>query len=153
MKRKRKILNMRVKMDLQAWMLARMASALLVCAVLSGIILYYYASQRIDDSFYDVHLQLENLSDLLLTIIVSGGILSFLAALVVVIFLPQKIAGPVFRMEEDLKLIREGDLSKRIKLRKNDPMQDLAAAINFTVSVLAERIEKAEGKNKPIPKE
>jgi nitrogen fixation/metabolism regulation signal transduction histidine kinase len=129
---------------MQAWMLVRMAGALLLCATVSGVFLYFYAHQRIEDSFYDVHLQLENISDLLFTIIVSGAVLSFLAALVVVIFIPQKIAGPVYRMEEDLKLVRNGDLQKRIKLRKNDPMQDLATAINKTVSVLVERIEKAE---------
>jgi len=146
MKHKRKKLNLRVKKGLQTWMLVRMAGALLICALISGVILYFYAHQRIEDSFYDVHLQLENISDLLLTIIVSGAGFSFLAALLVVIFIPQKIAGPVFRMEEDLKMIREGALHKRIKLRQNDPMQDLALAINNTVSVLVERLEKAEEK-------
>ena len=50
-----------------------------------------------------------------------------------------RIAGPVYRLEQDLKKIAEGDFSLRIKLRKKDEFASIAKAINKV-------LDKVEGK-------
>jgi methyl-accepting chemotaxis protein len=50
-----------------------------------------------------------------------------------------RIAGPVYRLEQDLKKIAEGDFSLRIKLRKKDELVSIAEGINKV-------LDKAEGK-------
>ncbi len=46
------------------------------------------------------------------------------------IFVSHRIAGPVYRFEKSAKVIAEGDLSLRIRLRKGDELQELADAFN-----------------------
>ena len=46
------------------------------------------------------------------------------------IFVSHRIAGPVYRFERSAKVIAEGDLSLRIRLRKGDELQELADAFN-----------------------
>ncbi|MFC1889144.1 hypothetical protein ACFL4G_05250 [Thermodesulfobacteriota bacterium] len=47
------------------------------------------------------------------------------------IFLSHKIAGPLYRIEKDLKaLSKDGDLTRVFRLRKGDEMQEVVQAIN-----------------------
>lgn len=58
--------------------------------------------------------------------------LLFMIPVVVVatIYLSHRIAGPVYRLERELREIDKGDLSRRIILRKNDDLKKLANEIN-----------------------
>lgn len=59
------------------------------------------------------------------------------------VFVSHKIAGPVFRFEQSVKSIAEGDLTLRIHLRKGDELMDLADMFNEMVESL-EKIVKIE---------
>lgn len=144
MKYKRKKLNLSVKRSFQLWLLTRVMGTVLVCSVLSGLILYYYASKELADSFFDVHIEVQRLSDILLPVIVSGSAISFVSGLLMALFLPQKIAGPLYRIEEDLKQIQDGDLHKVIKLRHDDPLHGFVKTLNTTITGLTVRVEEAE---------
>lgn len=141
---KRKKLNLSVKRQFQRWLLLRILATVVLSAVLAGLILYGYAYREITDSFFDVHLKIKRVSDLLLPVVLAGSAVSLASGLLLAIFLPQKIAGPLYRIEQDLAAIQAGDLGKRIKLRKEDQLHDLAQAINDTVDSLVGRIEQAE---------
>ena len=90
---KRKKLNLSVKKELQTWLFIRILGTISVCAIISGLVLYFYARQEMEASFFDVHIQMRRLSDLLLPVILSGTVVSFLSGLFLALFLPQKIAG------------------------------------------------------------
>jgi methyl-accepting chemotaxis protein len=79
-------------------------------------------------------------SDLLIPVLIAGSFASLVTGSLLALFIPQKIAGPIFRMEEDLKEIQAGNLKKRIRLRKEDPLQELAATINTTIAFLLDKI-------------
>lgn len=142
---KRKKLNLSVKREFQIWLLVRIIGTILLCALVSALILYFYSRQEISDSFYDAHVKIRHVSDLLLPVILVGVSISLISGVLLALFLPQKIAGPVFRIEQDLKEIQKGDLSKVIRLRQKDPLHDLAETINRTIEMLVTRINKAEG--------
>jgi len=139
---RRKKLNLSVKRDLQMWMLARIAAAVAVSAAISTTVLYVFTSRVIGDAFWDVHLEIRRVSDLLVPVLLSGAAASLLGGLLLALFLPQRVAGPVYRIERDLAEIRDGNRSKRVRLRKNDPLQDLAASINRTLDFLERQGEK-----------
>ena len=65
--------------------------------------------------------------------------------ILVSIFLSHKIAGPIYRIEKFLKSIANGDLSAKLRLRKNDELQDLADAINEMTNDLENRVNKLKG--------
>ena len=141
---KRKKLNLQVKNQFQRWLLIRILGTVILSSVVAAIILYLYSSQEIGESFYDAHIKIRRVSDLLLPVIIAGSFVSLLSGALLALFLPQKIAGPVFRIEEDLKEIQAGNLKKEIRLRQGDPLKELAQVINTTISFLCSKIEKRE---------
>lgn len=142
MKHKRKKLNIGIKRNFQMWMLVRILGTVSVSAIVSVSVLYFYAQQEISGTLYDIHITLQKVSDLLLPVILSGAVMSFLSGLALAIFLPQKIAGPIYRIEQDLEEIKNGNINKKIVLRAKDPLKDLADKINETVAALVDRADK-----------
>jgi len=57
------------------------------------------------------------------------------------IFITHKIAGPVYRFKKTLAEISAGNLEVKIRLRKNDDLQDLAEDINSVVDELREFVK------------
>lgn len=56
------------------------------------------------------------------------------------IYISHRIAGPLYRFENELKEIIKGDYSRRIKLRAKDELQEIADGINQ----LLDRVEKKQ---------
>jgi len=144
---KRKKLNLSVKREFQRWLLLRIIGTVLLSSVVSAVILFFYARQEVGDSFYEAHIRIRHVSDLLIPVVIAGSLVSLISGTLLAIFLPQKIAGPIFRIEEDLRKIREGQHDKVIKLREGDPLHDFAHTINTTVVALR-GVAEERGKNK-----
>jgi len=134
---KRRKLNLLIKSDFQVWLFWRIFGIVLLCSVLFALILYFFLGYAPAGLFPSISAQSKELKELLLPFILISSTVSFFSGILLGILLPQKIAGPIYRIETDLKAFREGDLNKRILLRKNDPFADLADEINQTISLLA----------------
>ena len=143
-KNKRKKLNLSVKREFQKWLLLRMTAQVLLSSLVAAVILYFYARSEITDSFYTAHVTIRRVSDLLLPVVAAGSAVSFLGTLLVVIFLPQRIAGPLYRIEKRLEELKEGDLRTQIRLRRNDILQDMAATLNDCTGTLQHKIKLAQ---------
>ena len=128
--KKRKKLNLEIKKELQMWILSRMLVILVLSISLALLILYFFSHREIGQSFYRAHLTIRHVSDLLLPVILISGGLCLLAGLAFAIFFPQKIAGPIYRLEQDLKEVSRGNFQKVFRLRGTDRFQSLAEAAN-----------------------
>ncbi len=135
---------MGVKKYFQRWLLKRILGAVFISSLVAALILYFYARNEITSSFFDAHIKIRRVSDLLLPVIVAGSMVSLVSGIVLSLFLPQKIAGPIFRIEQDLKPIQAGDLTKLIKLRDGDILSDLAAEVNKTTMETRNRVRKSK---------
>lgn len=142
--RDRKKLNLTVKREFQRWMLKQVLVAVVLSAVVAGVILYFYARQEVIGSFFDAHVKIRRVSELLLPVIAAGSAVSLVVGVVLALFLPQKIAGPIYRIEQGLREISVGDLTTTIKLRDDDTLQDLAETVNQTTAALRERVHEAK---------
>lgn len=158
MQTKRKKLNLAVKNEFQRWLLVRIFGVVLLSSLTAALILYFYAHQEIGESFYDAHIKIRYVSDLLWPVILAGSCISLISGMVLAIFLPQKIAGPIFHIERDLEAIRQGDLTVEIVLRKGDILLDFTTSLNQTFHALRVKVAKAQkgcerlaeqGKNDP----
>lgn len=141
---KRKKLNLGVKNYFQKWLLIRILGMIILSSLIAAIILYFYARQEISSSFFDAHIKLRRVSDLLLPVIAAGSGVSLVCGTLLALFLPQKIAGPIFRIEQDLKPVQEGDLTSLISLRQEDILKDLASDINKVTTETRSRIQKSK---------
>lgn len=140
----RKKINLRVKRYFQKWLLIRIFGVTLLCSLVAAFILYFYARSEITSSFFDAHIKIRRVSDLLLPVVISGSLISFVSGVILSLFLPQKIAGPLFRIEQDLKPVQEGDLTLTIKLRKGDILKELAEEVNKATIQTHDRVQKTK---------
>jgi methyl-accepting chemotaxis protein len=69
-------------------------------------------------------------------LILSGGILG----VVIAMFLTHRFAGPIYRLEQSVQKMSDGNLAFDVTLRKNDDGKELAAALNGFKEDLAARI-------------
>lgn len=141
---KRKKLNLNVKREFQKWLLLRILGTIILSSLVAGLILYFYARHETTASFYEAHIKIRRVSDLLLPVIAAGSFVSLIGGAMLALFLPQKVAGPIFRIEQDLKSVRDGDMTVEIRLRKNDPLKDLASSINKTIVSIREKIQNVK---------
>ena len=141
---KRQKLNLAVKREFQMWLLRRILGVVIVSALVAVLILYFYSRKEIGESFYSAHIQIRRGSDLLLPVMAAGAFVSLLSGVALALFLPQKLAGPVYRVQKGLDVIREGDLTELIVLRKNDTLKDLAESVNETTAGLRAKIQEVK---------
>ncbi len=139
---RRKKLNLGIQRQFQLWMLKRMLLTVALCSLVAALILYFYARTEITASFFDAHIKIRRVSDLLLPVVVAGTLVSLLSGILAALFIPQKIAGPLHRIEVDLATVRNGDLAKRIHIRNDDILQSFANNVDTTVVALRHRLEE-----------
>ena len=72
MKHKRKKLNLQVKRQFQVWLLVRILGTVLLSSGVAALILYFYAHQEVGASFYDAHIKIRRVSDLLIPVVLAG---------------------------------------------------------------------------------
>lgn len=138
---KRKRLNTAVKREFQRWLLMQITWAVLLSACIAALILYFYSRRELGDSFYTAHITVRRVSDLLLPVILAGSAVSLMSGLLLALFLPQKIAGPLYHIEEDLRKVGNGDLTVKVVLREGDTLQDFAAITNQAISDLNDKVK------------
>ncbi len=137
---KRKKLNLAVKKELQRWLLVRIFGVVLLSSLIAAFILYFYAHKEVGDSYYNAHITIRHVSDLLWPVIAAGSMVSLVSGMLLAVFLPQKIAGPIYRIEKELERLGQGDLTVEIRLRSKDPFQDLVGDINQSIAGLRSHI-------------
>jgi methyl-accepting chemotaxis protein len=140
----RKKLNFAIKREFQGWLLRQVLIAVALSAALAAVILYFYARQEVVGSFFDAHVKIRRVSDLLLPVVIAGSMVSLLAGVLLSLFLPQKIAGPIYRIEQGLKKIESGDLTTQIKLRDTDTLKELAESVNRSTCSLQKKVQEVQ---------
>ncbi|MDD2556657.1 MAG: methyl-accepting chemotaxis protein [Desulfuromonadaceae bacterium] len=140
---RRKSLNLGVKTEFQRWLMWRIFGVVLLSALVAALVLYFYARHETITTFYDAHIKLRRVSDLLLPVVLSGVGVSLLGGLLLALFLPQKIAGPLYNIERTLERVRSGSLKPRVKLRQHDCLEEMANEVNLTLDFMHERIVAA----------
>jgi methyl-accepting chemotaxis protein len=66
------------------------------------------------------------------------------SGLLLALFLPQKIAGPIYRIEQNMLQVGTGNLTKIITLRKDDILKDFAASVNTAVADIGNMVKDAK---------
>ncbi|RLB25540.1 MAG: hypothetical protein DRG71_03830 [Deltaproteobacteria bacterium] len=77
---------------------------------------------------------------LLYTNLITLGLVT-VATIVVTLFVSHKIAGPLYRLEKELKAIGDGDLTRQISLRRKDQVTRLARSLDEAVNQLRAKVK------------
>jgi methyl-accepting chemotaxis protein len=138
---KRKRLNLSVKRDIQMWIWKKMFLAIIIAIAVAMSIVYVYSHKELGDSFYSAHLRIRYVSDLLVPVVLSAGGVCLLVGGLFAVFFPQKIAGPVYRIEEDLKSVGQGNFAQIFRFREKDRFHSLADAANLAIGRAREELK------------
>jgi methyl-accepting chemotaxis protein len=70
----------------------------------------------------------------------SGAAISLISGTLLALFLPQKIAGPLYRIEQELNKVKAGDFRIKIRLRTKDTLVNFTSHINDTIATVDKRL-------------
>jgi methyl-accepting chemotaxis protein len=135
---KRSNTNYSIKPRFQVRLFLKVASIVLVSIAVTGMVFYFYSNREITDSFKLFHINARNFLDYLVPAILTSMLGGLFIAAVMTYFFPHPIAGPLFRIERDIKeRIGSGDLTVRFNLRKGDELGELAENLNIALEKLS----------------
>ncbi|MCK5324345.1 MAG: hypothetical protein KAJ45_09365, partial [Desulfobulbaceae bacterium] len=122
--------NYFIKKEFQSKFILKFCLILLGGIVLSTGLLLAFSRDTLTTSFDHSRLVVENtgmalLPSIIYTNLITLGLIT-LAAIVVTLFASHKIAGPMFRIEKELKSIGAGKLDRQISFRQNDQAVEIA---------------------------
>jgi methyl-accepting chemotaxis protein len=127
--RKIKVVDGRLQYRIIAVALSVVVAGLLVFAAIAGV---YYAIIRAGGKGIDPSVVL-----VILPVLLFNDLAIMVVAIIAGIFMTNRIAGPVYRMEEDIDRALSGERMVRVHLRKRDAFPGLAQKVNE----LIERID------------
>jgi methyl-accepting chemotaxis protein len=117
-------------------------------SILFALLFGFFSSNTLSIVYEDYHLRLGTTPGLLLNRILSAQwffvILGGMGIAVTALFLSHRVAGPFFRFEKTLEKMTAGDLSERIRLRKNDEGKVLAEKINGFNDMLSQNFQEMQ---------
>ncbi len=147
-RQKNKRRNYFIKRDFQLKFIIKFCLILFVGIILSTLLVFVFSQETLTSSFDNSRLMIQNtgyaiMPTLLITNLITLGIIT-LAAIGVTLFVSHKIAGPMFRFEQDMKKISNGDLLVRINLRQKDQFSEMAKAFNEMASNLHKKVSKID---------
>ena len=131
-----------IKTNFQIRLFLKIIFIIFVSIAVSCVVFYFYADKEIVNSMGQFHITAENFLDYLLPAILTSGILWFIAAMIITIYLPHSYGGPLYRIERDLKKIGAGDLTIRFHLRKGDELKVLAESLNIMLENISSYVKK-----------
>jgi len=153
-----------VKKGFQFKFILKFCLLVLIGVILSTSLLFLFSQDTLTSSFHQSRLVVKQTGLAILPFVVYTNLITLglitLATVVVTLFVSHKIAGPMFRFEKDLQAIGQGDLTKKVMLRKKDQITDMAVCLNNMIASLHSKIldiqtevehilESATGQNAP----
>lgn len=144
-KNRRSIINFSVKRKMQIRLLIKILGIILIGVGIMATVFYFFSNREINSSYRQFHIHANNFLELLRPTVFLSIVLALLASIAITIFLPIKIAGPLFRIERDIKeKVANGDLTVRFNLRNGDEVGELADAVNTCLENLGQKIETTQ---------
>ena len=136
--------NYFIKKKFQRDFILKFCALVVIGAVISGLIVYAMSRATVTTTFENTRLVIKSTADFILPAVLLSSLVMIalvgLATVAVTLFTSHRIAGPLYRLEKDVERIREGDLSVRFAIRRNDELQALPAILNDMVGALKSRI-------------
>lgn len=133
-----------IKKDFQSKFIVKFCLLVLAGVIISTVVVFLFTHGTLTSSFQHGRLVVKNTSLAILPAVMYANIVTLglisLASILITLFISHKIAGPLFRIEEDLKIIERGDLTKKISFRNKDQLTALADSINKTTTGLHKKV-------------
>ncbi|MFQ5560687.1 MAG: hypothetical protein ACE5FU_08895 [Nitrospinota bacterium] len=128
---------------------------LLFSSLAAAVVLYFMYSGKLTSGYSGAFLTLLEIKEFLtvsivLTVLFQWVVVSVLT-LLLTLFVSHKVAGPVYRFEQSLLKMKNGDRSENLyKIRAPDQVQPLSQALNEMSSAVAFKTGKIQNRTSEI---
>lgn len=133
-----------IKKDYQFKFVLKFCVLVLVGAIVSTGLLFLFCQDTLTSSFEQSRLVIRSTSLAILPAVIYTNLITLVlitvATIIVTLYISHRLAGPLYRFEEGLKEVGAGDLTKDIRLRKKDQIQDMAAGLNKMIDSLRDKV-------------
>ena len=123
-----------IKKEFQFRFILRFCLLILFGGILSTGLILYFSQGNLTSLFSNSRLVVTDTAFFILPAVLYSNLFTTvmisLSIIAVTLFVSHKIAGPLFRLEKDINVIAEGDLTHTVNLRKGDQLRELSVDIN-----------------------
>jgi nitrogen fixation/metabolism regulation signal transduction histidine kinase len=107
---------------------------LVFASILIASLTYFRNMQTTTVAFENLRVVVKTTADFIIPIVIEVLLivtaLSATATIIVTLFASHKIAGPLYKLTQDIQKIKKGDLTSTVRIRATDQMQLLATEFN-----------------------
>jgi methyl-accepting chemotaxis protein len=114
----------------QPRLLLGFAVLVFILVVIAGGLFYVLANRELSTEYYKAHSTLRYVMQNLLPWLLLVNLVGILVTLFLAVFYTHRIAGPAYRIQQDLRKIGQGILTTRVKTRRKDQLKDLESEVN-----------------------
>lgn len=137
-----------ISKSFQTRFIVKFCLILVLGSLLSVFLVFFTTQNTLTSSFDGGRLAIEStalsiMPSVILTNIVTTAIL-VVVAMILTLLISHKIAGPMYRFEQDLKEIAQGDLQKNIHIREGDQFGSVATNLNHMVQSLKSLVQEVQ---------
>jgi methyl-accepting chemotaxis protein len=131
--------------SIQPRLLLGFAVLVFILVVIAGGLFYVLANRELSAEYYKAHSTLRYVMQNLLPWLLLVNLAGILVALFLAVFYTHRIAGPAYRIQQDLKKVGQGILTTRVRTRRRDQLKDLESEINRVTGELEQSVIQVKG--------
>ncbi|MDD5436139.1 MAG: methyl-accepting chemotaxis protein [Candidatus Omnitrophica bacterium] len=136
--------NYYIKKDFQLSFILKFCLIVAIGAIISGGIIYWMSKSTVTTSFENLRLVIKSTADYMLPAVLLAGfiviVVTGIASIFITLFTSHKIAGPLYRIEKDIREVAAGNLAQAFNLRQGDEIKPIAEALDLMVHYLREEV-------------
>jgi methyl-accepting chemotaxis protein len=129
----------------QPGLLLGVTALVLILVIIAGGLFYLLANRELSIEYYKAHSSIRYVMKNLLPWLLLVNLLGIMVALFLAVFYTHRIAGPLYRVQKDIRKIGEGFLTTRVKTRKGDQLKDLETEVNNMIQELEKNFLLVKG--------
>lgn len=133
-----------IKKKFQRDFILKFCLTAVLAMIIASILAYLLTSDTLTATYRYHRLTLESTGDAIIWAIVAANAAVLLALLAttiyVTLYVSHKIAGPLYRFEQDLRELAQGNLAQQFRVRANDQLKDLVGQLNQVATGLNDRV-------------
>lgn len=131
--------------SIQPRLLLGFAFLVLILVVIAGGLFYLLANRELSFEYYKAHSTLRYVMQNLLPWLLLVNLAGILVTLFLAVFYTHRIAGPAYRIQQDLRKIGQGNLTTRVRTRRKDQLKGLESETNRVAQELEQGILQVRG--------
>lgn len=127
----------------------KFCSIVIVSSVIIGIAMFIVSQNSTTVAIENTKVIVKPTADFILfemiAVLLIVAAFSSVVVLALTLVVSSKISGPIYRIQEEILLLQQGDLTRGFNIRDSDQLQQLAASLNSMTQTLKEKVLKMGG--------